>query len=397
MNVLLYTPNYYPATRYGGPVRSTHGLAKALVARGHAVDVYTTNVDGTETLDVPLDHPVERDGVRVRYFEVEAPRRLYRAPRMARALREAMRWADCVHINGVFLLPGAQAARAAERASRPYIISPRGMLVRGLIKARSALAKRSWIALMEQRSLARAAAIHVTSEVEGRELRALGMRTGPVELIPNGVDPPRRIDEARRDALWRGAPPGRRVAFVARLDWKKGVELAIAAVRSLHDVHLRLAGPDEGGLRAALERELAASGGDGARVRFVGTLEDEDKWAFLDGADVTLVPSLNENFGIVVAESLAVGTPVVCTDGVGARALVEALDPTSVVRRDCNAISRALAGLLGDDARRARLGAAGRTLVAERYGWDGIAARMADLFAAAVDERSAASMGLRRC
>ena len=68
MKILHVVPTYYPATRYGGPIRSVHGLASALAAQGHDVHVYTTNVDGKGVLPVPLDRPVQLDGVNVWYF-----------------------------------------------------------------------------------------------------------------------------------------------------------------------------------------------------------------------------------------------------------------------------------------------------------------------------------------
>src|SRR3954471_9492384 len=127
MRVLHVVPTYAPAWRYGGPIVAVHGLCKALVARGHEVDVFTTNVDGDGVLDVPTDRPVERDGVRVRYFPARL-RRLYWSPAMARALAADVRGYDLVHIHAVFLWPGVAAARAARRVHVPYIVSPRGML-----------------------------------------------------------------------------------------------------------------------------------------------------------------------------------------------------------------------------------------------------------------------------
>src|SRR5687768_5260636 len=76
MRILHVVPTYLPARRYGGPVVAVHGLCKALAGRGHSVDVFTTNVDGDRTLDVPTGRVVEMDGVRVHYFP-STYRRLY--------------------------------------------------------------------------------------------------------------------------------------------------------------------------------------------------------------------------------------------------------------------------------------------------------------------------------
>src|SRR5487761_2434080 len=111
MRLLHVVPSYYPAVRYGGPIRSVHGLCRALARRGHEVHVYTTNVDGPGVSAVPTDRPVDMDGVQVHYFEVQSPRRLYRSPAMRRCLRATVGGFDAVHIHSVFLWPTWAGAR----------------------------------------------------------------------------------------------------------------------------------------------------------------------------------------------------------------------------------------------------------------------------------------------
>src|SRR5262249_15400286 len=170
MKILHVVPTYYPAVRYGGPIRSVHGLASALAAQGHNVHVYTTNVDGEEMLQVPVDCPVPLDGVNVWYFATSFGRRLYRSPGMRQTLDLNVASFDIIHLHSVFLWPTSAAAHAARRASVPYVLSPRGMLVEDLIRRKNSLAKRAWIALFERRNIEEAAAIHLTSEIEASEL-----------------------------------------------------------------------------------------------------------------------------------------------------------------------------------------------------------------------------------
>src|SRR5689334_8622158 len=133
MKILHVVPSYFPAVRYGGPIHSVHGLCKALAARGHEVEVFTTNVDGPVDTDVPLAAPVAMDGVKVWYFPAPALRRLYWSPAMAKALRERISSFDVAHLHSVFLWPTWAAARIARRGNVPYVLAPRGMLVRELI------------------------------------------------------------------------------------------------------------------------------------------------------------------------------------------------------------------------------------------------------------------------
>src|ERR1700676_1395936 len=153
LRILQVVSAYYPAVRYGGPIRSVHALCSALVRRGHQVSVYTTNIDGDGDLDVPLGTPVDMDGVLVHYFPVGAIRRLCWSPALARQLRRTVKNYDLAHLHSVFLWPTYSAARAARRARVPYIVSPRGMLVRDVIRAKSRFAKSAWIELVERRSL----------------------------------------------------------------------------------------------------------------------------------------------------------------------------------------------------------------------------------------------------
>ena len=150
MRVLHVVPTYLPAVRYGGPIQSVHGLCAALAKRGHDVHVFTTNVDGSGDSAVPLGRPVDIDGVNVWYFASRRLRRVYWAPSMARALERDIGTFDLLHVHSVFLWPTWAASRAARAAGIPYVLSPRGMLVKDLIRAKSRFAKTAWMALIER-------------------------------------------------------------------------------------------------------------------------------------------------------------------------------------------------------------------------------------------------------
>src|SRR5271169_5261226 len=185
MRILHVIPSYLPAVRYGGPIFATHGLCKALAARGHEVEVFTTNIDGPGDSPVPIGVPVDLEGVHVRYFACPLFRRLYWAPRLGRALESEIGKYDIAHLHSVFLWPTWAAARAARKAGVPYVLSPRGMLVKELIRRRSHLAKSAWIHLAEKSNLAHAAAIHLTSNLEASELERFGWRFPRLAVIPN--------------------------------------------------------------------------------------------------------------------------------------------------------------------------------------------------------------------
>jgi glycosyltransferase involved in cell wall biosynthesis len=227
LRILQVVPAYYPAVRYGGPIRSVHGLSVALTARGHSVHVYTTSIDGASDLDVPLDVPVDLDGVTIRYFPVPALRRLCWAPALGNRLRQTIDEFDVVHLHSVFLWPTWAAARAASRAGVPYVTAPRGMLVRDIIHQKNRMIKTLWINLIERATIARAASVHVTAELEAAELRALRLQLPEIDCIPNGVDIP--AEHAPLSAGPFAHLPVSYALFVGRICWKKGLDRLVTA------------------------------------------------------------------------------------------------------------------------------------------------------------------------
>jgi glycosyltransferase involved in cell wall biosynthesis len=374
LRVLHVVTAYYPAVRYGGTVRAVHGLASALAHLGHEVQVYTTSMDGPQDLDVPIGRALEQDGVAVHYFKVPALRRLFWAPGLVRQLRQCVAGFDVVHVHGVFLPVTSLAARIAGKAGVPYILSPHGMLGRDVIRRRSRWVKRAWIELIERATLRRACALHVSTALEAEEIRALGL-TVPARVltIPSGIDyPPRHLPLSETPFAHL---PARYVLFLSRISWKKGLEPLITAWRWVKGVPLVIAGNDEEDYLPRL-RSLASSLGLEGRVLFVGPASDQHKWALYESAQLFVLPSYSENFGIVVGEAMAMGCPVVVTPEVGLARLVESQAAGLVTRNEPRALAAAVTRLLQDEGRRQELGRRGRDAVARHLSWGAVARQM---------------------
>ena len=392
MKILHVVPTYYPAVRYGGPIRSVHGLASALAAQGHDVHVYTTNVDGDGVLAVPLDRPVLRDGVTVWYFATGIGRRLYRSPGMRQALRANIANFDIVHLHSVFLWPTLAAALTARKAGVPYVLSPRGMLVEDLIRRKSSLAKRAWITLFERRNIERAAAIHVTSETEASELKALGFPRVRLAVVANGIEMPRNLPSTNLNSGEARRPY---MLFLGRLNWKKGLDRLIPAMKEVTNADLLIAGNDEENYRPELEA-LARRHGVVDRVRFVGPVDDSKKWALLTSARILVLPSYSENFGNVVLEAMAVGCPVIVTPEVGIASLVQESCCGVVAAGDPVNLGLEMKQLLNDDACRRNMGDAGRRAVQVRYSWSTIGRQMLDVYTGILMDRDGSSLTRQR-
>ena len=152
MKILHVVPYYFPATRYGGPIRSVHGLCKALVHLGHEVHVCTTNRDGQSESNVSLNEIVEIDGVKIHYFRSSFLRRLYFSKSMKIFLKKVVSDFDMVHLHTVFLWPTMVAARIAQKNRIPYVVTPRGMLVKDLVQKKNKFVKTLWIKLFEKKN-----------------------------------------------------------------------------------------------------------------------------------------------------------------------------------------------------------------------------------------------------
>jgi glycosyltransferase involved in cell wall biosynthesis len=380
LRILQVVPTYLPATRYGGPIYSVHGLCKALAERGHNVQVFTTNVDGRGVSDVPLNRLVDVDGVKVCYFPTALGRRLYRSPVMGSALAASVANFDVVHLHSVFLWPTSAAARSARAARVPYVLSPRGMLVDALIRRKARLLKTAWITLFERSNLAAAAAVHMTAQIEAEEFGKLGLAARRLAVIPNGIDvPSNETPDGHSQAPRLPATINWRVLSLGRLNWKKGLERLIEAMIHVPGAELVLAGNDEDGYRSQLE-QTARRCGVADRVIYTGAVHGDRKWDLIRSADVFVMPSYSENFGLAALEALACGLPVMVTPEVGLAREISLAGAGLVVDGEPAILGPALARLLAGEEQRRRMGVAARA-AANRYSWSAIAAQMEELYA----------------
>jgi glycosyltransferase involved in cell wall biosynthesis len=388
MRILHVVPSYLPATRYGGPIYSVHGLCAALAGLGHDVHVVTTSVDGAHDSPVPHGVPVARDGVTIWYFRSSFGRRLYYSPPMKGALEQLVPSADVVHLHSVFLWPTSSAARAAVRSAVPYVVSPRGMLVRDLIDRKTA-----WLTWLESTTLARATAIHLTSRRELIDARQLALPLPAPFVVPNGVDRRPSDDTPASSRVDRVRQSGPYCLYLGRLHPKKGLEHALAAMTD-NDIRLVLCGPDDENYKPTLERaarELKVHD----RLVFEDPVSGDDKWALLAHAAFVILPSLNENFGNVVVEAMTAGTAVLVSDRVGAADLVTAADAGLVCPGGPEPLRAAMLRLWNDPATCARFGANGAAYAGRELTWERVARLMSDHYAALIARSTAAGSTTR--
>jgi len=225
--------------------------------------------------------------------------------------------ADLFHGHGLWQYPVHYGMKAGRQRKIPTVLTPRGMLEPGAMQFsrwKKALARVAF----QWRDLQGASCLHATAEAEAANLRALGLRP-PICVIPNGIELPPARDLA---ALPETGERVRRMAFLSRIHPKKGLPMFLRVWQQLQadfpNWQVAIAGTDEDGHEDEL-KQLAIKLGVQETVTFPGPLFGAQKATFLRDADLFVLPTLSENFGIVVAEALGYGTPVVTTKGARGR------------------------------------------------------------------------------
>lgn len=382
MKVLHVIPSL--SVKHGGPSKALPVMAASLVAEGVQVDVVTTDDDGPGCRldDVCAQGWIIQDGWRLRYFSKQTEFYKVSLPLLRWLMSEAGNY-DVVHVHAVFSFATLAGGWTSMLRHVPFVVRPLGTLSAWGMENRRRWLKWASFRLLDRPVLNAAAAIHCTSVQEAGEVKALGLHS-PVEMLPLGFDlsgldtlPARSAMEAE----WPVTSGKQVLLFLSRLDEKKGVECLIDAFakvrRTKPDVLLVLAGSGTPEYVKAL-KERAASLGDA--VLWTAHVEGEAKRALLGGADVFVLPSRAENFGIALLEAMAAGLACVTTPGV---ALVHEEDCRDAVVispvDDANALAGHCLSLLSDATARAAL--AGRARVAARaFSSELMASRLKELY-----------------
>ena len=293
----------------GGPTRTVTALCRELGRLGTLVDLVSQ--DAVESIDdANLLPPADI----VTTYLAPVRRLPYVGTSWSPSFRTMLRErcahgrAMLIHDHGLWLPTNHSSAVVAGKLGVPLIVSTRGMLEPWALNHR-AWKKRiaSW--LYQRKDLRTARVLHATASPEAESLRRLGLRQ-PIAVIPNGVDLPPFPQRSQ-------VPASPRVAlFLGRIHPVKGLLELVDAWRITRPVGwtMIIAGPDEGGHRAVVEERIRRAGVE-SDFQFVGAVDGDDKTALYQRADLFILPSFTENFGVVVAEALAAGVPVITTKG----------------------------------------------------------------------------------
>jgi glycosyltransferase involved in cell wall biosynthesis len=345
----------------GGPVETVIQLTQALCALGDKVEILVIRGPSRLPPDIATCVPLHHAGAALARYSFSPTARAWLYGNVARF--------DGVVIHGIWQYGTLAAGRAARVRGVPYFIYPHGALDAALPSRYPVrhLKKRVYWRLVGRDILASAAGVCFTTPMEMSRATAYDGAWHGV-LVGAGTTAPREFlgEELKsRFPVLRGA---RVMLFLGRLDPIKGIDLLIGAFSTLCRGHpeaaLVLAGR---GTPSYVERlhQLAHAKGCSGRVIHAGPLYGPDKWTALREADVLIVPSHRDSFGVVVAEALAVGTPVVLTDKVGTSAMVARYGAGIVCTDNEDDLRRALLAWMASD--RASMALAARRCYEENY------------------------------
>ena len=372
MSARLRVLHTTPTTRadYGGPSRSVPFMCEAAVAAGASVQLVTTSPPEGQEAIWPAK-PVE---IRT----VPEPRTVRTGLQHLHGFYHSVsqgpaKGADLVYDSGLWLPMHLAVAAGAWKAGTPLVVTPRGMLMPWALKHKRFKKQVTWWAY--QRWVLRSAAmLHVTAPAEAEAIRSVGLEQ-PIAVVPNGVAIPETMPEAAKADGYRNA------LFLSRIHPKKGLTMLLEAWAAERPSgwHLTIAGPDEGGHTADLKRQCQLLGLQEV-VSFPGLIPEKEKWKLYAVADLFVLPTHSENFGIVVPEALAAGVPVLTTTGAPWREL-QTHTCGWWVKPTTSAIRMALRDALSrTDRERMAMGERGRQLVREKYTWGAVGEQIVAAF-----------------
>lgn len=346
----------------GGLSASVPNLVRALSHSGKA-EVHVLG------LEDPQDPGAAAQwGPHVHAHKVSGPRAFGYAPGMSQTLASLA--PTIIDVQGLWMYPSLASLRHHRRSGRPYVVTPRGMLD-PWARENSAWKKRLVRRVFEDEHLAGASCLRATAEMEAEHFRSFGLRN-PIAIVPNGVDIP---DLA---SFPRPTKSRRRALFLSRIHPKKGLPFLLHAWQAIEkerpDWELVIAGPDEVGHTSEMLQLAARLGLE--RASFRPPVHGAEKSALYRSADLFVLPTHAENFGLVIAEALAHEIPVITTrnapwEGLGTHGCGWwiPLDATLLYDSMMNATVKSSAEL-------AAMGEKGRDWMERQFGWDGIAIQM---------------------
>lgn len=388
MKLSVVIPNFFPAVIYGGPIFTSFHTCEELAKIGVEVRVSTTNANMSNRLEVqPNIWTKKSDNFFVKYYNETLINKFSFS--LFLNLWRDIKQADVVHIQYLFSTPTPIAILYSVLLYKPILLTPHGSMGSWCLHQGSKL-KDKWLQWLIRPFISKIV-WHATAEMEKNEILAVFPNTR-VEVIANGI----KLDEFQninnitpieftKKFAHHELMTEKIIVSMGRLQKKKGFDILIDTFAKVlahyPNAKLFIAGGDEGeeiNLRDQIQKLKLKNS-----AFLIGSVDGQDKIDFLANADLFVLPSHNENFGIVYAESLAAGTPIVASLNTPWSEAEEA-DCGKWVSNSVNETAQAMIEVLGRDREEMRVNA---KKLAQKYDWETIAIQFKELFDEMINQK----------
>ena len=364
---------------WGGPSRVIADVTKVLSDKGVECSIFASSGHRVGIDSIETNHS------NVNLFQTDVLSRVWtgHSINLYSAIRQAVDDCDIVHIHELWHYPHYAAYRAAIQSKKPYCVTLHGHLSPWALKNKS-FRKTLYMKMVQRRILQKAVALHAMTTEEIQHIRAQGFR-GNVTLIPNGVFPEAFENTGTTSDFIRLYPDvadSNIILFLGRIHPVKGLDLLVKSfgdvIKHSPNTYLIIAGPDEDGYLSYLQDILDKNGG-GKRCIFTGMLNEQDKLALLNIANVFVLPSYSEGMSISILEAMASKIPVVITEQCHFPD-VNRSGSGLVISPKVSDLTESLLYILNNPQIAKSMGTRGYKLVLDKYTWDEIGNKYINLY-----------------
>lgn len=322
MKILQVSSSFKPAWGTGGTNKVAYEISKHLVARKHKVTVFTTD-RGLKNLNIKKNSPNFLDGMEVYYFKnvsnYLAQNKIITPYYSPLIMRKLIKNFDLIHIHEHRNFLALIVYYYAKKNNVPYILQEHGSLLEFIAKERL---KKAFDYLFGNKILINASKLIAVTQKEADQYKKWGLETNRIEIVPNGInisDYTKLPKKGQFREKYNINNNEKVILYLGRINKIKGIDLLVSAFekvsKDLKNVKLVIAGPDDGFLTQIQKQVKKLKLSD--RVIFTGPLYDENKLMAYVDADIYVLPSKYEIFGITALEALACGIPVIITENCG--------------------------------------------------------------------------------
>lgn len=376
MKILNVIQGFSPL-HYGSAEVAYH-VSKELAKRGHEVTIHTSDFKLTQEYINCIPE------VKVCAFKTwRNLAKFYVTPAMIKSAKEEITHFDVIHMHNYRTFQNIIVHHYAKKYGIPYVLQAHGDLPRMIEKQRL---KKLYDRVFGYRILRDATKVIALTKIIVEQYKQMGVDENRIEIIPNGVDLSEYNNLPEKRGFRKKYSVGedeKIILYLGRIHKGKGIDLLVKAfadlIKELDDAKLVITGPDDGFL-STLKRQIEDLK-IGDRILLTGPLFGRDKLEAYVDADVYVLPSIYETFGVTVLEACACGTPVIVTDNCGCGELVKEANAGYLVKYgDIEGLKEKMKWIIENPEEGTEMAKIGRKYIEENLAWDKVVKKVEGVY-----------------